>query len=70
MANSFPDCLFAIMQNYPENKVSSRISEAKESRMQTSKKAVRSTRARKRLLGVGTAAENAATPRFEHLFAL
>lgn len=37
MANSFPNCLFAIMQTYPENKVSSRISESKWSRMQMSK---------------------------------
>lgn len=43
MANSFPTRLFAIMQTHPENKVSSRISESKWSRMQMSKKTVKST---------------------------
>lgn len=43
MANSFPNCLFAIMQTYPENKVSSRVSEPKWSRMQMSKIMAKST---------------------------
>lgn len=51
MANSFPNCLFAIMQIYPENKVSSCISESKWSSMQMSKEMVKSTFTLKILLG-------------------
>lgn len=43
MANSFPNCLFAIMQTYPANKVSLRVSESKWSRMQTRRIMVKST---------------------------
>lgn len=43
MANSFPNCLFAIMQTYPENKVSLRVSESKWSRMQMRRIMVKST---------------------------
>lgn len=43
MANSSPNCLFAITQTYPENKVSRRVSEPKWSRMQMSKIMVNST---------------------------
>lgn len=51
MANSFPNCLFAITQTYPENKVSSRFSESKWSRMQMSEMMVKSTFTLKVLLG-------------------
>lgn len=51
MANSFPNCLFAIMQIYPENKVSSCISESKWSSMQMSKKTVKSILTLNILLG-------------------
>lgn len=43
MANSFPTSLFAVMQLYPENKAPSCVSESKWSRMQMSKKMVKST---------------------------
>ena len=43
MANSFPNCLFAIMQTYPENKASRRISEPNWSGMQMSKIMAKST---------------------------
>lgn len=34
MANSFPNCLFAVMQTYPENKVSAQVPESEWNRMQ------------------------------------
>lgn len=52
MANSFPNCLFAVMQTYPENKASRRHSKSKWSGMQMSAITVKSTFTRKILVGV------------------
>lgn len=52
MANFFPNCLFAVMQTYPENKASRRHSKSKWSRMQMSAITVKSTFTRKILVGV------------------
>lgn len=65
MANSFPNCLFAIMQIYPENKASSCISESKWTRMQMSKKMVKSTFTLKILLGAVISGRGSRTADFK-----
>lgn len=52
MANSFPNCLFAITQTYPENEVSARVSESKWNRMQMRRILVERTFTLKILSGV------------------
>lgn len=64
MANSFPNCLFAIMQTYPENKASSQDSGSKWSRMQMSEIIVKSTFTLKILLGTVTSHRDAHSVEF------
>lgn len=65
MANSFPNCLFAIMQTYPENKVSAQVSESKWNRMQMRTITVKSTFTLRILSGAVSSSRGAGSVDFQ-----